>query len=428
MGYLFLSNPTTLSTHHGKNHRLHKKHTERPMQQQDPRQTVDGVPTEMHNDFIDDVNEYALDLQRSLGGHKGQYIALANYLIGPGYRVLTARLEEFFHAHPEAAELMGHFLKRVCGAHNCDSEDCTYIFPHFSSSEKKERLSEGEAVFCEGEGALWAKVLNISWAIRELIFFSDINKRCHVLGFKTESFFAVPEKGGIHLLPSYGEHTIRNKNVAFVFPLHDKALDHIQRIQDNKRGVFLSLVKALGKLHMCGYAHCDVKIDNLLLTKDDDVLLCDFGLATPLSSKHKQYLPILVSENDGIIPGVVTPTHHGPWILELINGCNGQREQVNLCVLDAFAASVVIISLVLEREVPQLLYMSEETHEDFGVQLFFRDLYACREAIASGIASELRQHRCPAMATLWETWAVIPADPRVITLDMLTRAIESDFD
>lgn len=52
--------------------------------------------------------------------------------------------------------------------------------------------------------------------------------------------------------------------------------------------LFLSLVEAIEYTHLAGYAHRDIKLENIFLPKEADrLLLGDWGLATPWSIKKR---------------------------------------------------------------------------------------------------------------------------------------------
>ena len=46
---------------------------------------------------------------------------------------------------------------------------------------------------------------------------------------------------------------------------------------------FAQLLSALTYLNSCHIAHCDLKLKNILLSKEDNLKLCDFGSAMKLS-------------------------------------------------------------------------------------------------------------------------------------------------
>lgn len=49
--------------------------------------------------------------------------------------------------------------------------------------------------------------------------------------------------------------------------------------------MFLQLIDAISALHnKAGYAHMDIKLDNILISNEGNLKLCDFGLSTPATS------------------------------------------------------------------------------------------------------------------------------------------------
>ena len=46
---------------------------------------------------------------------------------------------------------------------------------------------------------------------------------------------------------------------------------------------FTQLLSALAYLDSCHIVHCDLKLKNILLSKDDNLKLCDFGSAIKLT-------------------------------------------------------------------------------------------------------------------------------------------------
>ena len=49
-------------------------------------------------------------------------------------------------------------------------------------------------------------------------------------------------------------------------------------------GIFAQVARGLAALHAMGYAHCDLKPNNILVNVDDDVKIIDFGQACRLGS------------------------------------------------------------------------------------------------------------------------------------------------
>ena len=50
---------------------------------------------------------------------------------------------------------------------------------------------------------------------------------------------------------------------------------------------FAQLLSALAYLDNCHIAHCDLKLKNILLSKEDNLKLCDFGSAMKLPPDMK---------------------------------------------------------------------------------------------------------------------------------------------
>jgi len=51
------------------------------------------------------------------------------------------------------------------------------------------------------------------------------------------------------------------------------------------KSMFLQLIDAISALHnKAGFAHMDIKLDNILISNSGNLKLCDFGLSTPASS------------------------------------------------------------------------------------------------------------------------------------------------
>ena len=48
--------------------------------------------------------------------------------------------------------------------------------------------------------------------------------------------------------------------------------------------MFKKIIKILMNLHSNGIAHCDIKLDNIMINKQGEVILIDFGWAAELQS------------------------------------------------------------------------------------------------------------------------------------------------
>ncbi len=56
---------------------------------------------------------------------------------------------------------------------------------------------------------------------------------------------------------------------------------------DIARYFFHQLVSVVEYMHSHGYAHRDIKLDNILLDKDCNVKIADFGLALPFDKENE---------------------------------------------------------------------------------------------------------------------------------------------
>merc|ERR1719181_194860 len=63
-----------------------------------------------------------------------------------------------------------------------------------------------------------------------------------------------------------------------LFSLLDSS-EHGRLIENHARFYTGCVALALHHIHECGFLYCDVKLENVLLTQDGYVRLCDFGLA-----------------------------------------------------------------------------------------------------------------------------------------------------
>ena len=46
------------------------------------------------------------------------------------------------------------------------------------------------------------------------------------------------------------------------------------------RSIFNQLINAVSAIHEIGFTHMDIKLENILITNDGHLKLCDFGFAT----------------------------------------------------------------------------------------------------------------------------------------------------
>lgn len=56
------------------------------------------------------------------------------------------------------------------------------------------------------------------------------------------------------------------------------------------RAIFKQILNAVQACHSAGFCHRDIKMENIMLNKDFDIKLCDFGFATNIEGKNKDGL------------------------------------------------------------------------------------------------------------------------------------------
>ena len=128
----------------------------------------------------------------------------------------------------------------------------------------------------------------------ELVAIKKIPLDVHPRVFEHESFIGFHT---IHLKYTVHVHrTYIRKNFGYIVmelcktDLHKICLKNETFTERQAALIFFKIVKAVEELHNEGIAHCDLKLENILVTKDNNLKLCDFGSAVKLSHK-KQKLP-----------------------------------------------------------------------------------------------------------------------------------------
>ncbi|SOV76045.1 serine/threonine protein kinase, FIKK family [Plasmodium sp. gorilla clade G3] len=59
--------------------------------------------------------------------------------------------------------------------------------------------------------------------------------------------------------------------------------------QKNKKKLLFESLKLINKLHQAGICHLDFTLDNILISEDGDMRLCDFAKSTPMYSYHLRH-------------------------------------------------------------------------------------------------------------------------------------------
>ena len=64
-------------------------------------------------------------------------------------------------------------------------------------------------------------------------------------------------------------------------------LNEADGIQDESyvRYIFKEILKAISSLHKAGMAHCDLKLENIMITKNCEIKLIDMGMISSLTGE-----------------------------------------------------------------------------------------------------------------------------------------------
>jgi serine/threonine protein kinase len=103
-------------------------------------------------------------------------------------------------------------------------------------------------------------------------------------------------------------------------------------------------VQALAHTHACGWAHCDVKLDNLLGNGDgedglDRFVLADWGGALPLDAHGRVALASAPRQYPG------TQRYHAPELVAMAAGCGGRWSDLDLRPCDVYALGLTLLAL-----------------------------------------------------------------------------------
>lgn len=161
------------------------------------------------------------------------------------------------------------------------------------------------------------------------------------------------------------------------------------------------LFEAVAGLHKAGIYHCDIKIENLMLTPDtDDLKIIDFGLARVDADQCIRNEP----------QGLYTKPYRAPEIMML-------QHTVDLCKTDVWAAGVCAAELMMNRD---CIFGTTGTHEEF--------LSAIMTGVGCGGDSQLvRMPFWPQFLSTWdpEKWRGHSTLPEMI--DMRRGGQAADF-
>eukprot|EP00117_Sycon_ciliatum_P027446 scpid56914/ scgid1267/ Serine/threonine-protein kinase CTR1 len=112
---------------------------------------------------------------------------------------------------------------------------------------------------------------------------------------------------------------------------------------DKQKMIVLEVCAALEHLHKEGIAHCDMKVENVLLDATDHAKICDFGLSFIRSTTE-----VSSSRLDSATapPGQGTPRYSAPEVLR------GERLVLKqLFATDVYSLALVVYEVVVRKEV-----------------------------------------------------------------------------
>lgn len=101
--------------------------------------------------------------------------------------------------------------------------------------------------------------------------------------------------GGRHVVERYGSFVDKNGRVTIVleyFPLDLRRMMAREEVCcfSTKRRMIFEILRGIEYIHSRGVAHNDLKPENILVNGDySSVKICDFGMATGISSKAIKY-------------------------------------------------------------------------------------------------------------------------------------------
>lgn len=115
-----------------------------------------------------------------------------------------------------------------------------------------------------------------------------IKKNHHVCNRELEATRHIASKGNFDLV----EIIESEQEIGIVMPYYKNSdlynfLDEKAQAIPEKETlkITLQILKAIEKIHNCGYVHLDIKPENIMFDKDNNVVLIDFGCSEPIDKE-----------------------------------------------------------------------------------------------------------------------------------------------
>ena len=218
--------------------------------------------------------------------------------------------------------------------------------------------------------------------VKEIKIFSSLNHP-HIV----EMFGAVVEEGNIGIVMEYLTRSLYR--AIFV--------EEIEFSRSIKKTIVHQIASALEYLHTCDpkIAHCDIKSENILLDKDHNAKLGDFGLIAVKNAAKTSF------SNAGVPPGQGTPRYSAPEVLR------GEFLSISqLLMSDIYSLAIVVFEVLME----------EEPYEDFN--LLQLQEHVGRGRMRPPLNSEILTQ--PVIDILQRSWDV-SASQRPTALEFMTE-------
>ncbi|PHT89470.1 hypothetical protein T459_04583 [Capsicum annuum] len=169
-------------------------------------------------------------------------------------------------------------------------------------------------------------------------------------------------------------------NVLLEYASGGSLAEKVRKSESNKLSEFevsgytMGILKGLQYIHESGYAHCDIKLENILLGEDGKVKIADFGLANRIGTKK---------DDDSRCELRGTPLYMSP---EVVNG-GDQGTPADIWALGCVVAEMVagvpawkfsgvtelFMAIGVENQLPEIPGELSEEGKDFVGKCFVKD-------------------------------------------------------